>query len=252
MAAPKSNHPPAATANANNGKVGEQSGEKDLHGDWMLVSRNKRSQKSRPLKNGNNDERRPKLLTRKKRPRREHIPILPTIVSNDKYKARVDRSKTIESSKENDVGSKAPKSIEKPTHPLVKSTHLANKGAGPSFSPKQNATLPSGLKGDTTASNMKSARDNPKLACEIVCNATPMPKSLPFGINTTMQVEVISPNHLRMLDENDPPDPGQLSGMLVEGNEEPIGRQSEVDMDKSTSDEDEEVDMVGETQYVHG
>ncbi|KAJ1399706.1 hypothetical protein SESBI_30124 [Sesbania bispinosa] len=300
MAAPESNHPPVATANANNGKVGEKSGVEDLHGDWMLVSRNKRSQKSRPLKNGNNDERSlisrsksggigdknsfgalqgdtksghnipkdsketnadfkfnvegPKLLTRKKRSRREHIPILPTIVSNDKYKAIVDRFKSMGPSKEDGVGSELPKSLAKRAQSLVKSTHLEQTRAGPSNSPKLSATSPErcGLKGDQIGPIMKSASDNPKSPCESVRKVPPTRNSLPFGINTTMQVEVVSPNHLRMLDDNEPPDPGQLSSMIIEGHEQPIGGQSEVDMDESTSYEDEEVDMVGETQSVHG
>ncbi|KAJ1421503.1 hypothetical protein SESBI_13724 [Sesbania bispinosa] len=50
MAAPESVHIPVTTKIIANGNDGETTGVEDLHGDWMLVTRNRRSPKSHPIK----------------------------------------------------------------------------------------------------------------------------------------------------------------------------------------------------------
>ncbi|KAJ1387614.1 Transmembrane protein [Sesbania bispinosa] len=191
-----------ATANAKNGNVGENTGVDDFHGDWMLVSRNKRSQKSRSFKNGNNDE---------------HI-------LNSRTKSGGIEDK-------NSFGT---------LQGGIKFVHN---------NPKDSKCV---SQGDQAGPILKSTKDHSGSAYDDVRKTSAALNSFPFGINTSMQVEVVAPNHLRLLDENDPPNPGQVSGMIVEGHEQQIGDQSEVDMEESTSDEEDEVEMVGETQSVHG
>ncbi|KAJ1388165.1 hypothetical protein SESBI_39350 [Sesbania bispinosa] len=231
-----------ATNNFASGNDGKNTGAEDLHGDWMLVSGNRRSQKSHPFKKGNNDERvlnsmtksdgiednksfdafqggnkfvqnipkdsretidgftfiaeGPKLLTRKKRPRREHIHIQPTIVSNEKYKAIMERPNTNVSSRKEG---------------LYDTSNIT--------AAKKDRSLP---KGDQVGPIIKSTKEKSGGVLSARRTTSPTCNSLPYGINTTMHVEVVPPNHLRLLDDNDPPNPRQVSGMIVEGHEQPI------------------------------
>ncbi|KAJ1398942.1 hypothetical protein SESBI_30737 [Sesbania bispinosa] len=68
-----------------------------------------------------------------------------------------------------------------------------------------------------------------------------------YGIATTMNVEVVSPNHLRLLDDNDPPDPGSKDRELGTNSAQNSKVQSVMDMDDSENEGDEEVEMVSET-----
>ncbi|KAJ1409533.1 hypothetical protein SESBI_22588 [Sesbania bispinosa] len=215
---------------------GEKSVDKDTHGDWLLVSRNKKLSKSKapapdtdegnlkdskrtPAKDGptvnnnketisfaakNNVSDGPTLLIRKKRQRKE-----PTFVP---IKVFTDA----------DYQKKGPKSVA-PT---------PNKEAHSAHNTTQEPLVKLDAEDIRDIIALKQPNNGPKDV-----------KHFSNGLKTTMHVEMIAPNHLRFVDEPKAPDPNAII-------EDPPSSDcnSNVDMDGTRNgDEDCDHEMVEES-----
>ncbi|KAJ1409733.1 DNA phosphorothioation-dependent restriction protein DptH [Sesbania bispinosa] len=71
-------------------------------------------------------------------------------------------------------------------------------------------------------------------------------------ISTTMNVEVVAPNHLRILDDFNPPYPSRGPSRMLHDEDKLSMENSSTNMEDNVSNDGEKVVMVGETQNGYG
>ncbi|KAJ1404353.1 hypothetical protein SESBI_26664 [Sesbania bispinosa] len=150
----------------------------------------------------------PKIWKRKKRLRKDFIPPLPKIVSEDRYASLIGKLH-------------APKE----THDETK--------------PGQNDREVSMSKGTSKVVTLMHKQND---------NTDTVVHKLPHDIQTTMHVEMISANHLRFLEEPEPPDLGRVISIAKESEAAQHSNEThEVEEVVEVEEEDEDSEMVPTT-----
>ncbi|KAJ1423235.1 hypothetical protein SESBI_12435 [Sesbania bispinosa] len=208
-------------------KEGEKSAKEDLFGDWLVVSKSRKPTKSsskiQGADKGINKETTKEAIVQRNRNR--YVALY--------EKAPVSNGKQLfqEGTKENQEDCK------RDTPKIWTKKKETKKGASVTSAPK-------GGPGCQLCEGYGEIRRCLQAWRGAECPTIPLAHA--HGIKTTMHVEVISPNHLRFVDEPRPPDPNVVQ-RKPENEELHEGGVSPMQEGESNDDDENEVEMVTET-----
>ncbi|KAJ1412405.1 hypothetical protein SESBI_20526 [Sesbania bispinosa] len=211
---------------------GAISGEKNIHEDWLLVTKNKRANKSKTKSGGINEHEKDNKKVSHEIASRNKFDVLHGIVETASNNTSA--TKEGESSKGFTFQSDGPKLWTRKKRQRKEPTPVQPKVFSESYYKDilERSRAPTYLRVASTPLEAPAPRDTGK--------GKSKEAALPHGIRTSMNVKVIAPNHLQFVDEPDPPDPvGKTTlGAVVASSSGMVNERNSMEEDGSPNEDE--------------